>query len=218
MRRLSRICCWKQPYLTKIFQITYTISYWQRARNRMGKDRHALHKNIGKCINNDELSDYKIIRARECGGQQNVPLFCSIEKSNATEYCNVDMLMIKDNKVKVIFEIEETDVKPTQICGKFLTSALSTYYIHQSKNNTPIELDESVLFIQILDTSQLKEGTSKIEQWENLGKSIKDLLPIGKIGKYKLFYGNCSDFKNRMDKKCTELITCIKEALNEINL
>ena len=171
---------------------------------------HPLHKIIWKCIRND-FPYYKIKQSRDCGGRQNVPLFCSKDKSNATEYCNVDLLMIKNNKIQVIIEIEETDVKPTQICGKFLTSALSAYYIHQSENNNPIEMGDSVLFIQILDTSQLEKKTSKIKQWEHLEKSIKSLLPIGKISKYKLLHGNGSDFKSRMGNKCTELITCIKE-------
>lgn len=119
--------------------------------------------------------------------------------------------MIKD-KIRVIIEIEETDVKPTQICGKFWTSALSSYYIHDSEN-TPIGMDDSVLFIQILNPSQPKEKTSKIKQWENLEKSIKNLLPLNKIREYKLLYGNVSDFKNRKGNKCAELITYIKEAL-----
>jgi len=174
---------------------------------------HTLHKVIGKCINGNEFPNCKIIKDPACGGQQNVPLFCSKDKSNETEYCNVDLLMIKDNKIRVIIEIEETDVKPTQICGKFLTSALSSYYIHKSENNAPIGMSDSVLFIQILDTSQLKEKTSKIKQWEKLEKSIKNMLPINKIRKYKLLYGNVSDFKNREGNKCTKLVAYIKEAL-----
>lgn len=172
-------------------------------------EKHPLHKIIGKRINSNELPDYKIIKARECGGQQNVPLFSSKDKSNETEYCNVDLLIIKDNKVRAIIEIEETDVKPTQICGKFLTSALSSHYIHDSENNTSIGMSDSVLFIQIMNTSQLKEKTSKIKQWENLEKSIMDILPVGKITKYILLYGNVSDFKNR---KSAEIINHIKEA------
>jgi hypothetical protein len=174
---------------------------------------HPLHKIVGGCINSNDFPNCKIIKDPACGGQRNVPLFCSRDKSNKTEYCDVDLLMITDNKIRVIIEIEETDVKPTQICGKFLTSALSSYYIHDSENNTPVGMSDSVLFIQILNTSQLKEKTSKIKQWENLEKSIKNILPIDKIRKYKLLYGNVSDFKNKKGNKCAELITYIKEAL-----
>lgn len=173
---------------------------------------HPLHKIVGGCININDFPNCKIIKDPACDGQQNVPLFCSRDKSNKTEYCDVDLLMIKDNKIRVIIEIEETDVKPTQICGKFLTSALSSYYIHDSENNTPIGMRDSVLFIQILNTSQLKEKTSKIKQWENLERSIKNILPIDQIRKYKLLYGNVSDF-NKKGNKCAELITYIKEAL-----
>ncbi|TET08350.1 hypothetical protein E3J84_06305 [Candidatus Aerophobetes bacterium] len=115
----------------------------------------------------------------------------------------------------MIIEIEETDITPTQICGKFLTSALSSYFIHECKNNIPVGMGDSVSFIQILNTSRLKEGTVKPEQWINLEKSIMNILPIkgSKIRKYKLLYGNVSDFKGGNANKCADLITYLKEAL-----
>jgi len=95
-----------------------------------------------------------------------------------------------------------------QICGKFLTSALSSYFIHESENNLPIGMSDSVSFIQILSMSRLKEGTAKPDQWENLEKSIMNILPIkgSKIRKYKLLYGNVSDFKGGNANKCADLI------------
>jgi hypothetical protein len=79
------------------------------------------------------------------------------------------MLVLKEGKIKMIVEIEESNVKPTQVCGKFLTSALSKYYIHETQNNQPIEMDEKVTFIQILDTSRLVRGkTKKLKQWKQL--------------------------------------------------
>jgi hypothetical protein len=90
----------------------------------------------------------------------------------------------------MIVEIEESNVKPTQICGKFLTSALASYYIHNSKRNEPIGMDGSVTFIQIVDTSKLvKEKTSKFKQWKALEESINRIIPLknSKIRKYRLF-------------------------------
>lgn len=84
-------------------------------------------------------------------------LFCSQDKSTKTKYCDVDMLILKDNKIRVIIEIEEANVKPTQICGKFLVSALSSYYIHRTGNYIPINKNDSVSFIQIVDISKLKK-------------------------------------------------------------
>ena len=177
--------------------------------------RHPLHKIVGECIDWNDFPDCKIIKDPACGGKQNIPLFCSNDKSNATEYCNVDLLILKDNKIRVIIEIEETNIKPTQICGKFLTSALSSCFIHESEHNTAIGMSDSVSFIQILDTSQLQDRTSKVKQWENLEKSIMNILSVEgiKIGKYKLLYGNVSDFKDGNSNKCAELITYIKEVL-----
>ncbi len=145
-----------------------------------------------------------------CGGTQHIPLFCSDRKSRETEYCNVDMMVLKDNKIKVIIEIEESNVKPTQVCGKFLTSALSKHYIHRSGK---AEMDQSVTFIQILDTSTLVQGkTKKISQWDCLAKSINEILPLrshSSINRYVLLGCNLGDF----EQKKQELFSAIDDAL-----
>jgi len=177
--------------------------------------QHPLHKVIGESIDSHKFPNCKIIKDPACGGLQNVPLFCLEVKSDKTEYCNVDLLILKNNKIRVIIEIEETDITPIKICGKFLTSALSSYFIHESENNIPIGMSDSVSFIQILNMSRLREGTAKLDQWENLEESIMNTLPIkgSKIRKYKLLHGNVSDFKGRNSSGCAELISHIKEAL-----
>ncbi|MCZ7360632.1 MAG: hypothetical protein O8C55_11195 [Candidatus Methanoperedens sp.] len=159
-----------------------------------------LHKKIAAFI---QFPDCKILKSVECGGTQNIPLFCSTEKGNDTEYCNVDLMILKNERIKVIIEIEESGITPSKICGKFLTSALSSNYIHESESNQPIDMDESVTFIQILDISELKESTSKKEQLSNIEKSIQKIIPVkdSKIDEYKLFFGNNSDFdKNRLNE------------------
>ncbi len=119
-----------------------------------------LHLRIGKA-----LSEYlglrenvTLLRDAACGGNQHIPLFCNDRKSRETEYCNVDMMILKGSRIKVIIEIEESNVKPTQVCGKFLTSALSKHYLHPSGK---AEMDKSVTFIQILDTSALVQGKQR---------------------------------------------------------
>ena len=177
---------------------------------------HPLHKVIGDMIQDSEFRNCSIIKDSACGGNQNIPLFCSTEKSNQTEYCNVDLLILKENKIRVIIEIEEANIKPTQLCGKFLTSALSSHFIHTTQNDIPIGMGDSVAFIQILDTSKLKEDeTSKINQGKHIEKSIMNTLPIkgSKIRKYKLLYGNASEFRTRNGKKRAELFSFIKQEL-----
>lgn len=128
-------------------------------------------------------------------------MFYPKKKSRATWYCDVDLLVIRDGAVRMIIEIEKSNVKSTQICGKFLTSALAQYYIHESENDVRIGTHDSVIFIQILDTSNLKEDkTTKFKQWENLEKSINNILPVrdSKIRKYRLFYGNQLHFETHV--------------------
>ena len=183
--------------------------------NETIQKEHPLHKIVGECIGSHKFRNCKIIKDLACGGLQNVPLFCSEVKSNKTEYCNVDLLILKNNKVRVIIEIEETDITPIKICGKFLTSALSCYFIHESENNIPVGMSDSASFIQILNTARLKAGGVKPNQWKNLEESIRNTLPIkgSKIRKYKLLHGNVSDFKGRNSSGCAALISHIKETL-----
>jgi len=50
-------------------------------------------------------------------------------------------------------------------------------------------MGDSVSFVQILNTSELKEDkTAKFNQWENIEDSIKSIVPIknSKINDYKL--------------------------------
>jgi len=177
---------------------------------------HPLHKAIGDIFTTDLLPGYDILKDLACAYDgQNIPLFCSEKKSNQTEYCNVDLLIVKSNKIKVIIEIEEANIKPTQICGKFLTSALSSCYIGQYNDSKPVSMDDTVLFIQILDKSKLKDETDKLEQCRNIEESITQIIPVGdsKIRKYSLFYGEATEFGVNGKKK-EELLECIRGFLS----
>ena len=157
--------------------------------NDAGRRLHELHVAIGDLIEDSLGESAQLVRDQACGGNQQIPLFCSDKKSRRTEYCNVDLLVIQDGKIRVIVEIEESDVKPTQICGKFLTSALARYYIHETEGNVPIGMHDSVAFIQVVNTSNLESLSAKPYQWKNLESSIGNILPIrdSNIKEYRLF-------------------------------
>lgn len=153
----------------------------------MSRKIHPLHKIIADKIES-VLPPLSLIRDEACGGVQRIPLFYDRKKSREIEYCNVDLLVLKENKIKAIIEIEESNVKPTQVCGKFLTSALARYYIHDNEMNEPIEMSDSVAFFQIVDTSKLKGKSAKPEQWKALERSIQSVLPLtnSRIKSYRL--------------------------------
>jgi hypothetical protein len=158
------------------------------------KNKHPFHKKIGDyLLKHVQNVDFVIDPA--CGGQQNISLFLSEVKSYETEICNVDFMMIKDNKIKIIIEIEETNIKPTQILGKLMTSALAKYYIHGNYNNEKTPMADNVCFIQILDTKILPDKSKKRDQWRNIELAVAHILPSLKtnIKVYKLFYGSLKD-------------------------
>lgn len=163
---------------------------------------HPLHQAIGDMILDAELSGYAVLRDPACGGDRHLPLFCSEIKSRGNEYCNVDLLILESDdpeheKVKVIVEIEEANVKPLQVFGKFFSCALSQYFIHERKHNPPIPMADSVLFVQILDTSKLsKDKTAKENQWRNIERSMQAVIPIkgSNFDHYRLFFGDSHDF------------------------
>jgi hypothetical protein len=164
-----------------------------------------MHKAIGDFLENSLPGNCILIKDLACGGNQRIPLFCASEKSRVTELCNVDLLVPKDDKIRMIIEIEESDVKPTQICGKFLTSALAKYYVHDSRGNKRVEMDDEVTFIQIVDTSDLvKDRTSKFKQWKLLEKSVNGVLPLknSRITSYRLL---STDESNRLVSLAKEL-------------
>jgi hypothetical protein len=157
----------------------------------MTMEANIIHKKVGRAFQEivSKYPNLMLLQDTACGGKQHIPLFCNSVKSKENEFCNVDMMVLKDDKIRLIIEIEESNVKPTQVCGKFLASALAKYFIHNSKDDKLIEMDENVTFIQILDASKLVKGkTNKIMQWKQLEASINKVLPLknSKITTYRV--------------------------------
>lgn len=171
---------------------------------------HLLHKKIAKCVEEVAGSNFKVVKDVACCGSQRIPLFCDEVRSRDNWLCDVDILIVSDEKVKVIFEIEESNKMPTKICGKFITSALSKYYIHDAENNA-IAMDKKVTLIQIVDTkSNNKSGEispQKKEQLKNIEKAIKNVIPLNtsKINDYHLIYGNTEYFDGGKGYECLKL-------------
>lgn len=117
-------------------------------------------------------------------------------------------------RLRVIVEIEESNVKPTQICGKFLTSALSHGLMHRELGDEVIPFDDNTLFVQILDTRRLRKGTSKLKQWRNLEDSIRQMVPIrgSKISRYSLIPGEVADFEDGAARRA--LLEELRSAFN----
>jgi len=152
-------------------------------------NEYELHKEIAKIIK-DNIRDYSIRLDPACGGRHRLPLFYDIDKSTENRFCYPDILILDGSKIRVIIEIEASALSPTQICGKFLTSALSQCYIYKEVEQA--EIDGAALFIQILDDSKLPEGTAKKRQVRVIEKAINEMINNGcfRIKRYKAFWAS----------------------------
>ena len=175
---------------------------------------HKLHMAVGKLIDKtfNQPPSVEVVRDSACGGKQQIPLFLG-EKGRGNVLTNVDLMILKENKIKIIVEIEESDLAPLHICGKFLAPLLCETYIHSTKGNEKIGMDKAVMLIQILNKAKLSEGTKKEEQGKKIEKAIINFIADQKfpIKKYKIIYGSEDSFTN--GSTGNELIREIKDFL-----
>lgn len=160
---------------------------------------------------------YKIIMDQACGGDHHHKnsLYNAPHRSHAHRFSDADILILAEGKVKVIAEIEESNVKPIHLFGKFLAGAMSSFYIHSKRDDSPTEFAEEVLFLQLLNSSGISgEINTKYKQWGNIKQAIDSVIAAGgtKINKYELIYGEERDFDDKGKKKA-ELISTVKNAL-----
>ena len=178
------------------------------------KVEHPLHVALGNALNalTEKIGPSKILRDRVCGGSHNLPLFIGEKRSNASECCNPDFLILQNDEIYVIIEVEEAGIKPTQICGKFLTSVIATHYIHGTEK--PLAKSKSTTFVQVVDISRLKHDSNKIKQFEMLKTAICLILPMIKstgIIQYELF-----PVKDTTEEKMRKVVTFILDKINAV--
>lgn len=161
--------------------------------------KHELHLKIGNLVANEiKRTDTEVVRDTACGGSQQIP-FCLEEKKRGNVLTNVDLMLLKDKKIKVIMEIEESNLTPLHTCGKFLAPLLSKKYIHSTQENEEIEMDDTVMFIQVLDKSKLPINSTKEKQGKKIETEINKFIEQYNklpIKEYKLIYGDVNSFNN----------------------
>jgi hypothetical protein len=156
---------------------------------------HPLHVTIAKIIMRTQMTGCQVILGKDCGGDQNIQLFCNTEAEMATRFCSVDAIVLKDGKVIVVIEIEESDIRPVALCGKVLVSALAPHFIHREKDY-PVAPHAS--FIQVIDTKDLSPNSSKLPECRHLIELIRSTLSTsGRNMEYDIFHGDAAEFERR---------------------
>jgi len=140
-------------------------------------------------------------------------MFISDKSENSTHFADADLIITQDRKVRVIIEIEESNINPNHIMGKFLGNALSPFYISKYESTTFEQ--SSCLFIQICDIKKLPDDSNKRTQFDQISLGISSLLPSNKfkIIDYCLIYGIQNEFTDEMGSKGELLKSTIKNFL-----
>jgi hypothetical protein len=178
---------------------------------------HPFHKKVGELFKGDEFlrnlslfhGQIRIDPACDEDSPGVVTLFHGTG-SDRVRFCLVDILIIARDKV-VIIEIEESDVKPLHLFGKFYASAFSTHHGKDEIGKKPL------LFIQVLDTSKLNlEEGQKNKQWDRIEQVLSDHAEnwVGRSIQYSLCRGNSGEFEQHAEKG-RKLTQTIREFLAE---
>lgn len=165
----------------------------------MTEQIHKLHLMVAKAI--EELvskinPDLSVLKDPACGEGKHLPFFLTDKAHNDTEITNVDLMITYANRtVKLICEIEESDITPIRIFGKFYTAANAEMV--KLQNGTEYKMDPKGIFIQILCSAKLPAGTKKLKQGINVSDAINKHLCSDNfwIKEYHLIYGEAGDFE-----------------------
>jgi hypothetical protein len=156
-------------------------------KEQENNSKHPLHKKVGCLLNKLKAGNIDVFLDEACGicngkSKQQISLFTGIAKNSKDRLCKVDAMIAKDGFCKVVVEIEESGTfPPTQICGKYLTTALSTRYL---KDSEKVELKkDGVFFLQIIDAKKLMDV--KKDQLKSIAKFIND-NKCGCVKRYEL--------------------------------
>jgi hypothetical protein len=153
-------------------------------------DKRGHNKTLGAVLvsffNNPPTSH--VIAAPECGGGHRIQFFSAGTRSRGTNYCWPDLVIIQNNKVRVIVELEQSGiVSAGKISSKLIPVLLSSCACNEDIDGGTIAISREATLIQVVNTTLLKPVTRKLRQYENLEADIRGLLPLGCIARYFLF-------------------------------
>jgi hypothetical protein len=170
---------------------------------------HSFHMVVSDLMDEARFPGCHVLKAAECGGTHNLPLFYTAHKSNATEFCDVDMLILKGGRIRVIVEIEEVVHDPGLLFGKFVAPAVCWGYIHDPTGQDA-PMDDRVTFIEIVSAERIQPNSSKPEQWRLVEKAIRELMPLrgkgARMAEYHLLSSTVNEFRSTAGQALVQLV------------
>jgi hypothetical protein len=155
-----------------------------------------LHEAIGRVLIELEarIPGSQVILSDHCGGREQIRLYGG-DQPDAPCIVYADAAVVIRDEIKVVIEVEESNLRPLHLCGKVLGTAVSTY--HRGRRGR-IPLSDSLLFIQIFVKESEDEAWSKLAQCHYLENKIRECLPpnVNRIKGYYFHYGTAEEYNS----------------------
>jgi hypothetical protein len=172
---------------------------------------HPLHKLIGQILVRTEMESGEPLLGKDCGGDQHVQLFCNNRAARASRFCSIDAAVRTNDELKIIIEIEESDIRPVALLGKVSASARASHCIHK---RVIYPIAARAPFIQVIDTRKLSSRSSKLDQCRYLLESVRNTLSTtgGSLRGYEIFHRDIAEFERPAAQ--SELQDSLREAIS----
>jgi hypothetical protein len=168
---------------------------------------YELHRAIGHVLRSIEYSDTEVLLDSACGGEGKlIRLYGGGLAGGDSALASVDAALVVNGEIRVVIEIEFSDVPPLYLCGKAFAAALSNHHVREK---TRIPLGDRMMFIQVIqylneqplswpgDKVRRKgKKTSKLPQYVYLEREINKLLQDtrSRVRRYVFHYGFSESF------------------------
>ncbi len=166
---------------------------------------HLLHKRVAETIFDiAKKHSFDVIVDKDCkfstyqGINQQLPFYLSYRPARESAVSKVDVILIKNDKVKLVCEIEESGFSPTKIFGKLFSTAFAkTCRLKDKTKHNFYALDDNSFFIQVISTANFKTRSLKEKQGQLIENEIYQKLSLYNswIKNYRLIYGKIADFE-----------------------
>ena len=179
----------------------------------------SLHKVVGSCLKKrfHYAREFEVLLAPECCEEtekrRTLSLFCAEKKGRDTRYRQADILVLVNGAIGVVVEIDGIkDPNPSFLMGRVAATAMCRFFIY---GNLSIPFSPIVLFVQILNRAQMRNG-SKLRQFVNIERDVNEGLlkfPGSSVSRYNLICGLPEDFADGGECHAT-LVKTVGEALS----
>ena len=154
---------------------------------------YELHTAVGDFLRNSAFPGAEILLDQACGGPGQIRLYGDDVQGEARCMTYADAAILFAGEVKVIIEMDYSNVRPNAICGKLLSTAISAYY---KSGPQRVPFSDSMLFVQVIQHATGDSQTHKVQQCRYLESEINRLLKAARsrIACYSIHYGKPEDF------------------------